>query len=1031
MRAPASSTTLVGRQPDLAALRDEFAAASRGELRAVVIGGEAGIGKSRLLDEFLAEQEQSATVLLGRCVDLGADGAPYAPFAAVLRRLIQTVGLERVLEAAGPGAGVLSALLPELADDSAVPPRTGAERLYELVTVLLERVSAERPVVLAIEDLHWADRSTLELLRFIVRMAESGRLLVLLTYRSDEVPRGHVLRSWLPELERTRRVTRWELSRLGDEQVAELVEELLGRVPDDGSLERVTELSEGVPFFVEELVGIDGLRSGDDLPETLRELVLARYERLSEPAQRLLRVLAAGGVCVTHELLAAVFDGSPDELDAAAREAVTANLLAADSTEYLFRHALVREAIHADLLPGERTRYHARFAEALEVSPQRSAVQLSAHWLAAHDVRRAFLASLEAMEEAKRSYAYATVAAMGDRVLELWDGVPDAEVLSGSDRVAVLAQTASALRNAGNNERALALVEAALAESDELPPSRRARLLRDKGQYLGNLNRPGSAQLLEQALATVPPGSLPSGDPLRPHLMTELAAQRMLAGHFDAAIETARGAIAEAQESPARMRSIAHNILAASLVESGRIDEGFAEFEIAGALAAGDAGATLRYLVNASDALNSVGRYAEAVRMAQEGVARARERGVERTSGIWLAANTAEPLIALGQYEQAAAMLRVALGFDDRTGVTAQLQRVRLWVWHGEPKRADDLLRRLRSPLRALAELEQQTRLALARASGEVAIALGDFDRAWVETRGIGAPPFRSLPGYDLPVLALAARALAELAGSTDGAGALQTLVAGDGGGTVGGGAGTAGAVAGTAGEVGPGGAAARVGAAGAAGAPGGRGPATAAAREAAVLAEARRLESVLEPLRAWPTAPAWAPLIEAELATARAAVSAADDLGEQYAAPAEAWEQAAAAAEHPLAPAQLLPYSLLRAARVAQLSGDRTRADRLLTQGRELAEAGGVAMLVRAADALGTPPPARAAASASAQGQPLTEREEQVLALIEQGLSNKQIGERLYISAKTASVHVSSILRKTGASSRTEAVYLASRPLT
>ncbi|NUU07481.1 helix-turn-helix transcriptional regulator [Leifsonia sp. C5G2] len=1004
MRAPASSTTLVGRGSDLAALRDEFAAASRGELRAVVIGGEAGIGKSRLLDEFLSEQEHAATVLLGRCVDLGDDGAPYAPFAAVLRRLIQTVGLERVLEAAGPGAGVLSALLPELADDSAVPPRTGAERLYELVTVLLERVSAERPVILAIEDLHWADRSTLELLRFIVRMAESGRLLVLLTYRSDEVPRGHVLRSWLPELERTRRVTRWELSRLGDDQVAELVEELLGRVPDDGSLERVTELSEGVPFFVEELVGIDGLRSGDDLPETLRELVLARYERLSEPAQRLLRVLAAGGVCVTHELLAAVFDGTPDELDAAAREAVTANLLAADSTEYLFRHALVREAIHADLLPGERTRYHARYAEALEVSPQRSAVQLSAHWLAAHDVRRAFLASLEAMEEAKRSYAYATVAAMGDRVLELWDGVPDAEVLSGSDRVAVLAQTASALRNAGNNERALALVEAALAEADELPPSRRARLLRDKGQYLGNLNRPGSAQLLEQALATVPPGSLPSGDPLRPHLMTELAAQRMLAGYFDAAIETARGAIAEAQESPARMRSIAHNILAASLVESGRIDEGFAEFEIAGALAAGDAGATLRYLVNASDALNSVGRYAEAVRMAEEGVARARERGVERTSGIWLAANTAEPLIALGQYEQAGAMLRVALGFDDRTGVTAQLQRVRLWVWHGEPKRADDLLRRLRSPLRALAELEQQTRLALARASGEVAIALGEFDRAWLETRGIGAPPFCSLPGYDLPVLAVASRALAELAGATDPGRSLGVLA--------GGGAGSGPEASGLA--------ATEAALA-----------ATEAALAAAVLAEARRLESVLAPLRTWPTAPAWAPLIEAELATARAAVSPAADRSERYADPAAAWEQASAAAEHPLAPAQLLPYALLRAARVAQLSGDRPRADRLVTQGRELAEAGGVAMLVRAADAIGAQPPARAAAAASAQGQPLTEREEQVLALIEQGLSNKQIGERLYISAKTASVHVSSILRKTGASSRTEAVYLASRPLT
>jgi len=973
MRTPASSPRLVGRESDLAVLRDEFAAASAGELRAVVVGGEAGIGKSRLLDEFLAEQEAAATVLLGRCVDLGADGAPYAPFAAVLRRLIRTVGLDRVLEAAGPGAGVLSALLPELADDSAVPPRTGAERLYELVTVLLERISAERPVILAIEDLHWADRSTLELLRFIVRMAESGRLLVVLTYRSDEVPRGHVLRSWLPELERTRRLTRWELARLGDEQVAELVEELLGRVPDDGSLERVTELSEGVPFFVEELVGIDGLRSGDDLPETLRELVLARYERLSEPAQRLLRVLAAGGVCVTHELLALVFDGTPDELDVAAREAVTANLLTADSTEYLFRHALVREAIHADLLPGERTRLHARFAEALDAGPQRSAVQLSAHWLAAHDVRRAFLASLEAMEEAKRAYAYATVAAMGDRVLELWDSVPDAEELSGRDRVAVLAQTASALRNAGNNERALALVEAALAEPGPLAPARRARLLRDKGQYLGNLNRPGSAELLEEALALVPPDAVAAGDPLRPHLLTELAAQRMLAGRFDVAIETARGAIAEAQEAPARMRSIAHNILAASLVESGRIDEGFAEFEIAAALGTGDAGATLRYLVNASDALNSVGRYAEAVRLAESGVAQARERGVERTSGIWLAANTAEPLIALGQYDRAAEMLRVALGFDDRTGVTAQLQRVRLWVWHGEPERADGLLRRLRSPLRALAELEQQTRLALARAAGEVAIALGDYERAWAETCGIGAVPFRSLPGYDLPVLAMASRALAELAAAPE------------------------------------------------------------RDRSLDVPGEVRRLEAVLEPLREWPTATAWAPLIEAELATARAAADrgdsyAAADRGVRYAGAATAWEQATSAAGDPLAPAHLLPYALLRAARVARWGGDRARADRLVTQGRELAEAGGVKVLVQAADALGAHAPIRAA-SAGSQGQPLTEREEQVLALIEQGLSNKQIGERLYISAKTASVHVSSILRKTGASSRTEAVYLASRP--
>jgi DNA-binding CsgD family transcriptional regulator len=974
MRSSASSHTLVGREPDLAALRDELRAAAAGEPRAVVIGGEAGIGKSRLLEEFLAEQEPSAMVLLGRCVDLGDEGAPYAPFAAVLRRLIQTVGLERVLEAAGSGAGVLSALLPELADESALPPRTGAERLYELVTVLLEKISAERPVILGIEDLQWADRSTLELLRFIVRMSEGGRILVLLTYRSEEVPRGHILRSWLPELDRTRRVTRWELARLGLEQVAELVEELLGRTPDAASLQRVAELSEGVPFFVEELVGIDGLRSGDDLPETLRELVLTRFEWLSEPAQRLLRVLAAGGVCVTHELLAGVFDGSPDELDAAAREAVTANLLTADSTEYSFRHALVREAIHADLLPGERTRFHARYAEALEASPQRSAVQLSAHWLAAHDIRRAFLASLEAMDEAKRSYAYATAAAMGDRVLELWDRIPDAEELSGRDRVAVLAFTASALRNAGNSERALALAEVALAEADDrepaLEPARLARLLRDKGQYIANLNRPGTAELFEEALTLVPPGSLPRTDFLRAHLLTELAAQRMLQGSFEAAIETASAAIAEAEDASAGLRSIAHNILASSLVASGHIDEGFAEFEIAGELAVGDAGAMLRYAVNMSDALNSVGQYAEAFRFAESGVARARERGVERTTGVWLAANTAEPLIALGEYERAEEMLRIALGFDDRAGVTAQLQRARLWVWHGEPERADALLRRLRTPLRALAELEQQTRLALARISAEVAIALGDFDRAWAETRGVGEPPFRRMPGSDIPVLAAAARALSELALRGDRESGLD------------------------------------------------------------VLGEVERLEELLDGSRGWPTASAWAPLVEAELATARAAVCAEADRGERFALAATAWETATEAAAGRLAPVHLLPYVLLRSARIALVAGERSRAESLVAQGRELAERSGIRQLVVTADALAAQPAGRTSSAADAHGQPLTEREEQVLALIEQGLSNKQIGERLYISAKTASVHVSSILRKVGASSRTEAVYLASRPV-
>lgn len=997
---------MIGRESDLEALRDELGAVQDGGvehggvehgggLRAVVIGGEAGIGKSRLLAEFLAEAESSATVLLGRCVDLGNDGAPYAPFASILRRLIELRGLDAVLAAAGHGAGVLPVLLPELADDSAVPARTGAERLYELVTVLLETLSVDRPLVLAVEDIHWADSATLELLRFIVRMAERGRILVLLSYRSDEVGRGHPLRSYLAELERTRRLTRWELARLGRDQVEALIARLLGCEPDAATVDRVYEMSEGVPFFVEELIGIDGLATGEDLPETLRELLLARFEKLSAPTQQLLRLVSAGGVCVDHELLSAVFDGTADELDAAAREAVVANVLAADTTEYTFRHALVREAIHADLLPGERSRYHRRFAEALEASPQCSATQLSTHWLAAHDLRRAFIASLEAMEEARRSYAYATAAAMGDRALELWDSVPDAQELGSgalgiTSRTDLLSRTASALRNAGDNERALAMVNAALESAGDLPPARYARLLRDKAQYLMNLNRPGVIELLQDALEVVPAGSLPAGDGLRPQLLTELAARYMLAARFDEAVALTSQAVDEAETGAEALLSVAHNIRGSSLVAAGSIERGLAELDEAGRLAEHDPGAALRYAVNASDAMNTLGRYEEAVRLAERGAREARARGVERTSGVILSSNTVEPLLALGELDRAEAMLDPALALDPPPSFRAHLQRMKLWItlWRGDLDTAEALLRRWHGGLRTLGELEVQSELGVARLAAELAIARGDHLGAWEATAPVRADAHRRLPASDLPVLAAAARALADgafraarEAGASGAEGALDDL---DGIDTVG---------------------------------------------------EAARLDAVLAAIETWPTAVAWGPVIRAELATALAAVEVVDgsdgrSAPERFAAARAAWQAAIDATSSPLAPAHLHPYALVRAARVARAAGDSGAVEQLATAARSEAERSGFGLLAEAATALASSRSNRAGHGTAAvgPGAPLTEREEQVLALIEQGLSNKQIGEALFISAKTASVHVSSILRKVGASSRTEAVYRASR---
>ncbi|UAJ78445.1 AAA family ATPase [Leifsonia sp. ZF2019] len=992
MRSPASSPTMIGRESDLAVLRDELATVAAGGTRAVVIGGEAGIGKTRLLTEFLDEVEGSATVLLGRCVDLGSDGAPYAPFAAALRRLIELVGVDTVLAAAGPGSAGLSALLPELADDGTLPPRTGAERLYELITVLFENLSVSRPLVLAVDDIHWADTSTLELLRFVVRMSERGRVLVLLGYRSDEVSRGHPLRAYLAELERTRRVTRWELGRLSRDQVAAQLELLLGCVPDAATVDQVNRLSEGVPFFVEELAGIDGLATGDDLPETLRELLLARYERLSAPAQRLLRVVSAGGVCVEHDLLTAVFDGTPEQLDDAAREAVVANVLAADNTEYTFRNALVREAVHADLLPGERTRFHTRYAEALEAAgPQRSAIQLSTHWMAAHDLRRAFTASVEAMEEARRSYAYATVAAMGDRALELWERVPDAEALGGMSRVDLLKRTASALRNGGDSERALALVTAALDDAETLDPVQHARLLRDKAQYVTNLNRPGGIELLREALDVLPAGSTAPGDGLRPQLLAELAARLMLSARFEEAVETASRAIDELGGTGDLRLSVAHNIRGCALVATGRIDEGLAELERARVVAGDDTAALLRHAVNTSDALNGLGRYAEAVAIAEAGAARARARGVERTSGVILSSNTIEPLLALGDLARAEALVDPALALDPPPSFRAHLQHMKLslMLWRGEVEPADALYRRWRSGLRLQGDLEVQSQLDLAKIGAEIALARGEVDEAWRDAAIVLADGHRVIPAKDLPLLATAARALADRA--------LADRAAAD--------------------------------------APG-------AETRDRLRADAVALETAAAGLRSWPTAPVWTAMITAELATARAVLArlgeaahpgadastdrGATDVSAVFAPAVAAWRAAVEVASSPLAPAHVRPLSLFRAARTALAAGDRGSAERLAAEAVAAAETHGYGLIATAAAALTAPRGPRAPAGLSGPGAPLTEREEQVLALIEQGLSNKQIGERLFISAKTASVHVSSILRKVGASSRTEAVYRA-----
>jgi DNA-binding CsgD family transcriptional regulator/tetratricopeptide (TPR) repeat protein len=971
-----TSPLLIGRENDLDSLRTAVRESRAGSTRTVVVSGEAGIGKTRLVAEFLSSVPADTIVLRGQCIDLDRDAPPYAPIVAPLRALAAEIGEAAILEATGSAASLsreaLAILLPELGEAEApeAQRRGGPDRLYDAVATVLENVARTRPLVLVIEDLHWADQATLGLLRFLLRVVEESRVLFVLTFRSDELGRGHPLRAWLPELDRNRRVSRLELPRLNRRQVRQLSTALLGTPLDAYDLGIVFQRTDGVPFFIEEILGCD-FETVESFPDTLRDILLARYETLSEPTQRILRLIAAGGVRVEHELLADVSDAAPDAIDDAAREAVAARVLVVDDTAYSFRHALVREAIHDELLPGERMRFHTCYAQALEDrqgAPSVDSTAISYHWMAAHNLRAAFTASLTAMAQARASFANSTAARMGERAIELWEQVPDAEALADRTRVELLAETSYILRNAGESERAIALIDEAIAASSPADPDSYAKLLRDKASFLANIGHTGSIDLLREALVVL------DGRPrsvLRANVLGELAARLMLEALFDEAVATADSAYAEAEEVDSRARmSVAANIRGISRLSLGEIDRGLADLSLAGELAEGNESARLRYWVNQSDAMSLLGRFDDAIRIAEAGAERARQRGVERTSGAMLMLNVIQPMFSLGESRRANEMLDRALELDPPIGFSAHLQRMKLQatVWSGDTALAEKLLRGWRAPLSLQLRIDAQSRLGLGAVAGEIALARGNVAEAWQEVSVILGPEHRTFPAHDLPLLAIAARVLGcARASAVDLDDDLDVIEA--------------------------------------------------------------RLRDALAQVVAWPTAGAFVALFEAEL-------GGPDRAGSDCAL----WEAAVDAAGSPIVPAQLEPYARYRHAEALAAAGDRAGARLRANEARIAAERIDMGLIVdRVADlerrvglvriaggrdgVVGDEPVLPAVRTVE---DDLTERERQVLTLIAQGLSNRQIAEQLFISAKTASVHVSNILRKTNTSSRTEAAYLA-----
>ena len=1004
MTATLTSPTFVGRTEELARLAAAADRAAAGTPTSVLIGGEAGVGKTRLVGELVAgARAAGAIVLAGGCVELGGEGVPFAPLIEAMRALVRDLdepALARLVP--GQARAELARLLPELGPPAGAAGQRAAfggdpgpwseqGRLFELLLGLLERLGAEGRAVLVVEDLHWADRSTRDLLAFLVRNLRHGRLLLVGTYRSDELHRRHPLRPFLAELDRGRRVERLELARFGPAEVAAQLAGIQGAPVPAELAGRIHARSGGNAFFVEELAATAG-GAERELPPSLRDTLLARIELLAEPTQQVLAVAGAAGARVEHDLLAEVAALPEAELLAGLREAVSAHVLLADAGDgtYGFRHALVKEAVYAELLPGERTSLHARFAAALAArdggGDPGPAAELAWHWYAAHDLERALPAAVRAGLAAERAYAFAEAQRQFERALELWErcGAPAAE--AGMDKAELLARAGEAAANAGAADRAVALVRGALAEVDPAAdPLLAGQLTERLAFHLRIAGRPGAFEAYQEAVRLVPPGPTVA----RARVLAGLGQALMLRARSAEAIATCEEAIevARAAGDPV-VEAHALNSLGTALARLDDPEGGLAALWEARRRAAelGAAKDEARACVNLSDLLEDLGRLDEAVAVATEGIEVAGAAGLARTFGAFLAGNAASALYHQGRWEESARLSQASLELGDEEDLNTVTLRGSMAVLDAGRGGFDSALGHVRAARRLSGDefIAVQYPPILAAAEAEVAAWRGRHEEAAATVAdGLAAlqGPLNDLRACML--LALGLRVEAERA-------ELAT-----------------------------------------------------ARHDPATLADARL---VADGLARWAQdtlagpGPAWQ---RALLATCQAEKARVDgEAGpERWLAAVAAWEQASH--PYPLAMARWRAAEALLARRGDRR--DRDLAAELLRQGHatavelgaaplraeleRLARLGRVELAAGAAAAAdGQAPDRPADATAPAAGLGLTARELEVLGLVAEGRSNRQVGEALFISAKTASVHVSNILAKLGVASRVEAAAVAHR---
>jgi DNA-binding CsgD family transcriptional regulator/tetratricopeptide (TPR) repeat protein len=943
-----ASEVFVGRLRELGELERAVDATRAVSGATVLVAGEAGIGKSRLASELAGRARAAGfEVLLGRAIDLVGVELPFQPFLEALRPFGE----------------------PPQVDEA----RAGSQlHVFENTLALLTDRAAAAPVLLVLEDLHWADTSTLDLTVFLAHNLDGRPVLLLATYRADEPSSAERMRRFADRVRRSGSAILLDLGPLEHEELKALLAARTDGFLPVGLTNEIVARAEGNPFFAEELLAAAGEPS-EELPRALSVLLLQRVTRLDRRTQGLLRVAAAAGRDVAYPLLRAVTALPEREVRESLRRAVEHGVLVVERAtgSFRFRHALLAEAIYATILPGEREELHAKLAEELARGGAASAAELAPHWEAAGRSTDALAASVEAAREAEAVFGLAEALAHLERVLALWAAVPDAAELAGLDLAELCTRTAELASEVGAAARAVELGRRAIEVLGEGDAHRAALLHVRLGEYLEQTGSEEACLAAVEHAVELVAAEPPS--PERAYALGSLAGALHVAWRHAESLPICEQALALARDVGAREAEVrALTVRGSDLAYLGSGEQGVGDLRqaIQRAEEYGDRIGLERAWVHLTDVLTMLGRPGESARLGQEGLGAMRRYGI--VSPL-LMANRIEALLAIGDWDEADRLSTAALRRITSSSRSWLLtMRADVEIGRGELDAARAHLDAARAGLR-------EDRV-LGLYDGYLA-ELALWERRWTDAEaaiqeGLAQARQREAAQIRAQLCAKGLRAQAELA------------------------------------------ALARAG----------RDPDAARDR----LDRARKLlaaarDAAAEASAATPNTAGWRALAEAEFERAHGVARP-----ELWSDAADTWDQL----ERP----PVAAYCRWRQAE-ALVSAGATRAEASvpLRDAYAVAARIGAQPLRRELELLAErarldPMPPDAGLQHDKEGLEaplgLTAREAEVLTLVARGLTNREIAAALVISAKTAAVHVSNILRKLDAPNRVEAAAIAHRLL-